>query len=88
MISDAPDILGEPTYVEKADGIQMELVCIVHASPAATVSWYRNDQPIRAQQVWATDALFSIITSLLLLSSNLFSLYSCDTPHCGVKPSL
>jgi len=46
----APDILGEPTYVEKADGIQMELVCIVHASPAATVSWYRNDQPIRAQQ--------------------------------------
>ena len=58
MISDAPDILGEPTYVEKADGIQMELVCIVHASPAATVSWYRNDQPIRAQQVWPLTHFF------------------------------
>ena len=46
MISDAPDILGEPTYMEKADGIQMELVCIVHASPAATWLAHRYDAAV------------------------------------------
>lgn len=41
-----PEILGEQTYVEKDEGIQMELVCIVHGSPPPHVTWTREGHQI------------------------------------------
>ena len=52
---DKPEILGEQTYVEKDDGIQMELVCIVHGSPAPEVSWTRDGHPITRWVVFLKD---------------------------------
>ena len=54
---DAPEILGEQTFVEKDDGIQMELVCIVHGSPVPEIVWFRDgtrvipDHRIRAGRI-------------------------------------
>lgn len=53
----APEILGEQTFVEKDDGIQMELVCIVHGSPVPEIVWFRDgarvipDNRIRAGRI-------------------------------------
>jgi len=53
----APEILGEQTFVEKDDGIQMELVCIVHGSPMPEIVWFRDgtrvipDHRIRAGRI-------------------------------------
>ena len=56
-MTDAPEILGEETFVEKDDGIQMELVCIVHGSPVPEIVWFRDgarvipDNRIRAGRI-------------------------------------
>merc|ERR1719510_347774 len=39
-----PEIVAEESYLERNDSIQLELVCIVHASPRASIEWYRNGQ--------------------------------------------
>ena len=45
MSVDPPEITGEQSYIQDGlEGIKLELVCIVHASPKANVSWYKNGQ--------------------------------------------
>ena len=43
-ILDPPEITAEESYNENNRGIQLELVCIVHASPRPTISWYKDGQ--------------------------------------------
>jgi len=33
FFSDSPEIVPEQSYVQQNEGVQLELVCIVHASP-------------------------------------------------------
>ena len=46
MILDPPEIVAEESYNENNNNIQLELVCIVHASPRPTISWYKDGQQI------------------------------------------
>jgi len=39
-----PEIEQEETFIHSRDGDEVEVVCIVHSSPASTVEWYRNGQ--------------------------------------------
>lgn len=39
---DPPEIITEESYVQTQDGVQLELVCIVHASPKADVRWFKD----------------------------------------------
>jgi hypothetical protein len=39
-----PEIVAEESYLERNTSIQLELVCIVHASPRPNISWYKNGQ--------------------------------------------
>ena len=39
-----PEIEQEETFIHSKDGDEVEVVCIVHASPVGTVEWYRNGQ--------------------------------------------
>jgi len=41
-----PEIVAEESYNENNNSIQLELVCIVHASPRPTISWYKDGQRI------------------------------------------
>ena len=36
--------MSEKSYIERDDGIELELVCIVHSSPPPEVSWLKNGQ--------------------------------------------
>eukprot|EP00095_Tigriopus_kingsejongensis_P009554 maker-scaffold114_size351134-snap-gene-2.12 protein:Tk09554 transcript:maker-scaffold114_size351134-snap-gene-2.12-mRNA-1 annotation:"limbic system-associated membrane protein" len=38
----APEIITEESYIQHRDGVQLELVCIVHASPKADVRWFKD----------------------------------------------
>ena len=41
--ADPPEITGEQSYIQEgSEGIKLELVCIVHASPKANVTWYKD----------------------------------------------
>ena len=51
MISDPPEIVAEESYNENNNSIQLELVCIVHASPRPTISWYKNGQRINITSI-------------------------------------
>ncbi len=50
VVADAPEIITEESYVTKDSGVQLELVCIVQASPAAAVSWYKNGNRLELQE--------------------------------------
>ena len=41
-----PTIEQEQTLIHTSSGDQEEVVCIVHSSPHATVTWLKNGQPI------------------------------------------
>ena len=48
FVTDPPEIMGEQSYIQDgSEGIKLELVCIVHASPKANVSWYKDGQLIK-----------------------------------------
>ena len=51
----APEIEQEETFIHSHDGDEVEVVCIVHSSPASKVEWYRNGQLL--------DPRMSIITT-------------------------
>ena len=46
LAADPPEIVPEESYIERPDGVQLELVCIVHASPKPSISWYKDGQKI------------------------------------------
>ena len=46
LLSDPPEITGEQSYIQE-EGIKLELVCIVHASPKANVTWYKDGQRLQ-----------------------------------------
>merc|ERR1719483_1994743 len=39
-----PEIQVEETFIHTRDGEEVEITCIVHASPVAAVEWYKNGQ--------------------------------------------
>ena len=42
LLLDPPEIFAEESYNENNNSIQLELVCIVHASPRPNISWYKD----------------------------------------------
>ena len=36
--------MAEESYLDRNNSVQLELVCIVHASPRPNISWYKNGQ--------------------------------------------
>ena len=48
--ADPPEITGEQSYIQEgSEGIKLELVCIVHASPKANVTWYKDGRRLQHQ---------------------------------------
>jgi len=39
-----PEIEQEETFIHSRDGDEVEITCTIHASPLATVEWYKNGQ--------------------------------------------
>ena len=52
-ISDRPEIEQEETFIHTREGGQTEVICVVHSSPRANVSWFKNGAPLdtRANQI-------------------------------------
>ena len=46
LISDAPEIEQEETFIHTGEGDETEIICIVHSSPRAEVTWYKDGFPI------------------------------------------
>ena len=40
-ISDAPEIEQEETFIHTGEGDETEVICVVHSSPKADVSWFK-----------------------------------------------
>ena len=41
----------EQTYIHTRENDETEVTCIVHSSPKATVTWYKNGEPLEKDQV-------------------------------------
>ena len=59
---DKPTIKVEETFIHTLkDDDTTEIVCIVHASPSATVTWMKNGKK------WEDDKFVSLRTSVIIL---------------------
>eukprot|EP00094_Tigriopus_californicus_P013085 TCALIF_12654-PA protein Name:"Similar to Ama Protein amalgam (Drosophila melanogaster)" AED:0.21 eAED:0.21 QI:0/0/0/0.42/0.5/0.57/7/0/498 len=45
-ISDAPEIDQDETFIHTGEGYETEIVCVIHSSPRAEVSWLKDGFPI------------------------------------------
>ena len=43
---DAPEIENEEAYIHTSEGDKTEVICIVHSSPKAEVTWYKDGSPL------------------------------------------
>jgi len=82
-----PEITGEQSYIQ--DGlegiIKLELVCIVHASPKATVSWYKNGRLVQPSERILIE---KISRKHLFTIKNLDEIQDAGTYTCHAKNSL
>ena len=46
-----PEIEQSETFIHSRDGDEVEITCIIHASPPARVEWYRNGQLLNSSDV-------------------------------------
>ncbi len=46
LLADKPEIEQEETFIHTGEGDQTEVICIVHASPRAEVTWYKDGMPL------------------------------------------
>ena len=46
LITDKPEIEQEETFIHTGEGDQTEVICIVHSSPHAEVTWLKDGAPI------------------------------------------
>lgn len=46
-----PEIEQSETFIHSRDGDEVEITCIIHASPPAKVEWYRNGQLLNSSDV-------------------------------------
>jgi len=44
-----PEIEQEETFIHTGEGDQTEVICIVHSSPRAEVSWYKDSTPLGSE---------------------------------------
>ncbi|KAG5673018.1 hypothetical protein PVAND_003096 [Polypedilum vanderplanki] len=42
-----PDIVTEKSWIHSGEGFEATLVCVVHADPQPTVSWFQNSFPLQ-----------------------------------------
>ena len=49
LITDKPEIEQEETFIHTGEGDQTEVICIVHSSPRAEVSWYKDSTPLGSE---------------------------------------
>ena len=45
-IPDAPTIEQEETFIHTGEGDETEVICIVHSSPKAEVTWFKDGKPL------------------------------------------
>ena len=45
FVADAPEIEQEETFIHTGEGDETEVICVVHSSPKADVSWFKVGLP-------------------------------------------
>ena len=50
IFADKPEIEQEETFIHTGEGDETEVICIVHASPRAEVTWFKDGEVITQGQ--------------------------------------
>ena len=76
-ISDRPEIDQEETFVHTREGDQTEVICVVHSSPKANVTWYKNGEPLDTRQHQISQIGNRHTLSLPITTKEAFGQYTC-----------
>ena len=77
-ISDKPELEQEETFIHTGEGDQTEVICIVHSSPKAEVTWYKDGGPIDSSSGFIMNQRGNRHTlTIPSVDSSKFGRYSC-----------
>jgi len=72
-----PEIDQEETFVHTREGDQTEVICVVHSSPKANVTWYKNGEPLDTRQHQISQIGNRHTLSLPITTKEAFGQYTC-----------
>ena len=78
--SDAPVVETEQTYIHTTENDETEVICIVHASPKAGVSWYKNGKKLAKEDGIFTERGSRHSLILPAFKKN-FGVYTCKATN-------
>ena len=81
QLSDAPRIEQEQTFIHTRENDETEVICIVHASPKAEVSWFKNGKPLRKDEGIFSQRSNRHILLLPGIKGSTFGTYSCKATN-------
>ena len=55
LFPDAPTVEAEQTFIHTRENDETEVVCVVHSSPKAEVTWYKNGKPLLSSEGIVSD---------------------------------
>merc|ERR1711976_427618 len=76
-VQHAPEIEQEETFVHSREGDETEAICVVHSSPRAEVTWYKNNQPLDSSRNQITHIGNRHKLTIPVTSKESFGQYTC-----------
>ncbi len=73
----APEVEVEEVFIHAIEQNQVELVCLVHAQPQATVKWFKNSVELSGEEVTMEKMGHRHILKIPSMSSKDFGNYTC-----------
>ena len=77
IVADRPEIDQEETFIHTREGDQTEVLCVVHSSPRAEVTWYKNGEPLDTNQHQINTIGNRHTLSLPITTKEAFGQYTC-----------
>lgn len=78
---DAPEIENEAAYIHTSEGDNIEVICIVHSSPRAEVTWYKDGQVLEPTSHVIDHRGNRHTLTIPNVDQNLFGTYSCKAQN-------
>uniref|UniRef100_A0A0K2T4S6 Uncharacterized protein n=1 Tax=Lepeophtheirus salmonis TaxID=72036 RepID=A0A0K2T4S6_LEPSM len=81
-VQHAPEIEQEETFIHTGAGDETEVICIVHSSPKASLTWFKDEVPLGTESEFEMNQRGNRHTLLISnIDENKFGKYRCEASN-------